>query len=192
MYTIVDGLARLMAPILPVTADELWRYLPGRREESVHLADFPQGVEALVDERLLDEWAQLIRIREEVNAAIEQKRQDKLFGNSLAARVTIRASGSAAMLLERYRAELPTIFIVSEVVLEPLEIPAGARDGAATTPAPDATVLVEVQRANGVRCDRCWRYVPAVSDEPAHIGICPRCGEARRAAGDAPPGRAES
>ena len=113
MFTIADGLARLMAPILPMTADELWRFLPGKREESVHLAVFPDRLEAFADADLGARWSELIAIRDQVNVALEAQRKDKVIGNSLAAKVTLEASGPTRELLERYRGELPAIFIVA-------------------------------------------------------------------------------
>jgi isoleucyl-tRNA synthetase len=177
LYLIVDGLSRLLAPIVPVTADELWRALPGSREASVHLADFPKGLERLLDEALVERWSRLIAIRNEVNAAIEIQRKAKVIGNSLAARVAIRATGETAALLERYRKDLPTVFIVSDVELQ------GPDSGAGATPAGELTVTVT--RAAGVKCERCWRIVPVVSHEPGQEGICDRCvaAVAARAAG---------
>jgi isoleucyl-tRNA synthetase len=159
---IADGLSRWLAPILPVTADELWRHLPGPRPaESVHLTEFP-AYQPFLDENVLARWERLLRVRESVNAALEQKRQDKTIGNSLAARVRLSASGDDARLLEHYRADLPMLFIVSQVDLH-------------TGPASGPTHLdIEVTRADGERCDRCWRYVPVRSGE----GLCERCQEA--------------
>ena len=165
MYLLCDGLTRLLAPILPVTADDLWQHLPGPRAASVHLEDFP-AVAALADRPLLDTWDRLLAVRETVNAALEQKRKDKAIGNSLGAVVTLTASGPVASLLERHRAYLPMLFIVSEVRLT-----AGPDDG------PDR-LDVEVARASGVKCERCWRYVPRVRTEPDWAGICDRCVEA--------------
>jgi isoleucyl-tRNA synthetase len=162
MYVIVDGLARLIAPILPILADEVWRHLPGGREPSVHLATFPGDLEALVDESLLSRWADLLAVREEVNKAIEGARQQKIIGNALAAHVTIRAGGDRAVLLERYLDDLPMLFISSDVTLQTMDDP-------------DSRIEVEVSRARGVKCARCWRYVPAVSDEPEWLGLCDRC-----------------
>ena len=85
-----DGLARLLAPILSFTADELWRYLPGAREESVHLALFPRRqaeLEPLRDPALLALWERLIEIRDQVLAQIEPLRKDKQIGSSLQAKV---------------------------------------------------------------------------------------------------------
>ena len=182
LYLIADGLARLMAPVLPVSADELWMHLPGRRDPSVHLALFPSGLEALVDEALVARWTRLLKIRDEVNAEIEKLRQQKVVGTSLAAKVGIRATGAVADLLECYRDELPTLFITSQVSLERVADPgradAGSTGGARYAEGDGGAADIVVSRADGVRCDRCWRYVPAVSSEPARRGVCDRCMDA--------------
>ena len=152
MYLICDGLARLLAPILPVTADDLWRHLPGQRSASVHLEELPDVDDVDGSPTLLDTWERLLEVRETVNAALEEKRKDKVIGNSLGARVTITATGPIGALLERHRADLPMLFIVSDVDLH-----VGAADGA-------DEVRVEVEKAPGVKCERCWRYVPTVAD----------------------------
>src|SRR5678816_3509059 len=98
MYEMADGLARLLAPILPVTADELWKHLPGPREEAVHIATFPAGVEAFVETTVDGRWTRLREIRDEVNRALETARQAKIIGTSLAAHVTLTA-GDVPMIL---------------------------------------------------------------------------------------------
>jgi isoleucyl-tRNA synthetase len=165
MYLMADGLARLMAPIVPFTADELWRHLPGRRTESVHQEVFPT-VGHLIDRELLDRWARLLAVRDEVNASLEEQRKKKVIGNSLSAKVRLTAQGAVGTLLERYRRQLPMLFIVSDVALD--VGPADAVD----------SVRVEVERASGVKCERCWRYVEAVTSEPDRAGICDRCVDA--------------
>jgi isoleucyl-tRNA synthetase len=165
MFQICDGLARLLAPVLPVTADDLWRFLPGRRSAAVHLEDFPR-VGAWLDTDLLGTWERLLEVRENVNAALEQQRQDKVLAKSLEARVVVTASGPVASLLEEHQALLPTLFIVSDVALH-----LGANDG------PDQ-VHVAIERAPGVKCARCWRFVPTVGTEPEWAGICDRCVDA--------------
>jgi isoleucyl-tRNA synthetase len=159
MFIMADGLARLLAPILPVTADELWRQLGGR-EESVHLAEFPTDTESLVDAALVERWERLIGVRDEVNRALENARQAKVIGTSLAAHVTVSAGGGIGDLLRRYEADLPMLFIVSQVSLQ-----GSAADG----------VAVAVTRADGTKCERCWRVVPDVSREPDSKGLCSRC-----------------
>ena len=181
IYTITDGLARLLAPILPVTTDDLWRFLPGAREDSVHLADLPADCEALVDRDLLARWQRLLALRDAVNVELERLRQQKTVGTSLEAGVLVRANGSTAELAERYAADLATLFITSDVAVAPdpdlpLDADAATAAGARFTE-PGGAAIIEAQRAGGVRCDRCWRYVPSVSHgDPA--GLCTRCVDA--------------
>jgi isoleucyl-tRNA synthetase len=162
MYLICDGLARLLAPILPVTADDLWRYLPGSRAESVHLEAF-QPVDGFTDRQVADAWERLLDVRSMVTAALEEKRKDKVIGTSLGARVVLTASGSVARLLDAHRDDLAMLFIVSD-----LELRLGSPEG------PDS-VAVEVEKAPGTKCERCWRIVPSTSTSPEWAGLCPRC-----------------
>ncbi|HSL22147.1 MAG TPA: isoleucine--tRNA ligase [Vicinamibacterales bacterium] len=162
LYRIADGLARLIAPILPVTCEELWQHLPGTREESVHLALFPSDLEAMQHPELAATWQRLIQVRDQVNVALEGGRQEKTIGNSLGARVRVRAGGSTGRLLAERRADLPMLFIVSEV-----EVAHSSSDD----------IEVQVEKATGTKCPRCWRVVPALV--PAADGeICGRCAEA--------------
>jgi isoleucyl-tRNA synthetase len=162
MYLICEGLAKLLAPILPVTADTLWLHLPGRRSASVHLEAFPDVV-PLIDRDLMGIWDRLLAVREQVNAALEEKRKEKVIGTALGARVVISAAGPIATALEQHLALLPMLFIVSDVALN-----VGSPEGA-------DQVHVEVERAPGVKCERCWRFVPSVRTEPQWAGICDRC-----------------
>ena len=181
MYILVDGLTRLLAPLLPVTADELWRHLPGRRADSVHLVDFPAGTEALADPDLQERWRRLRGVRDTVNVKLEQLRQQKVVGTSLEARVVLHAGGETAALLEHYAAELPTLFITSEAeVVSGAAVAAGA-DAAAGDDVwtePGGSVAVEVTPARGVKCSRCWRYVPALASGGPGGEVCERCEEA--------------
>jgi isoleucyl-tRNA synthetase len=165
LYLIADGLTRLLAPVLPMTTDELWRHLPGEREASVHLAAFPAGVDAFEDAALAAGWERLLRVRDEVNRALEGARQEKLIGNALGARVRLTARGGTASLLEQYRADLPMLLIVSQVDLQ-----AAAGDG------PELDVRVD--KADGQKCPRCWRVVTTTSDAPETAGLCARCAAA--------------
>ena len=168
MYVICDGLARLLAPILPVTADDLWRYLPGEGSQSIHLEDFPDPAR-LVNSDLIGVWERLLAVRETVNAALEEKRKEKLIGNSLGARVVITARGPVTTLLDSHRQHLPMLFNVSDVGLH-----VGETDGL-------DDVQVVVEKAPGVKCVRCWRFVPSVRTEPEWAGICDRCHDALNA-----------
>ena len=173
-----DGLARLLAPILPITIEDLWSHLPGPRPESVHLADFPEGCDELVDRDLLDRWSRLRELRDVVNVELEGLRQAKVVGTSLEAVVAVRANGATAALIEQYASELPTLFITSYASVEtdaalPVDPEQAASAGAQFTE-PDGAAVIAARRAEGIKCDRCWRYVPEVTDaDPA--GICERC-----------------
>jgi isoleucyl-tRNA synthetase len=126
MYRINFALVRLLAPLLAFTTEEVWSYMnkPAGEPNSVHLAHFPEvgevtaglPAEALARQA---EWLQLMDVRREVLSALEQARQKKEIGSGLEAKVTLSANGSVAPLLERYRRDLPDLFIVSQVVLAP-------------------------------------------------------------------------
>jgi isoleucyl-tRNA synthetase len=158
MFIMADGLARLLAPILSFTADEIWRFLPGKREASVHLALFPQKPEldALHESALVARWERLIKARERVLAEIEPLRKDRQIGSSLQAKVVLSADGDEMAFLSEHATQLPMLFIVSDV-----ELRRGKAEG----------LHVAVERAPGMKCERCWRYVPKVCSE----GICERC-----------------
>ena len=177
IFTIADGLTRLLAPLLPVTADELWRHLPGEREDSVHLADFPSDTQPFVDRELLSRWARLLEIREAVNVELERLRKQKTIGTSLSAGVALRASGVTAALLGRYRELLPMLFITSEVVVSNDGTSAPATADAAVWSETDGAVAIQVHPASGEKCLRCWRYVQTVSGEEdaGMTGLCQRC-----------------
>ena len=126
MYIIADGLARLLAPILPMTTDELWRHLPGTARRVVHLAEFPAGGRQAARRRPgRDGGTRLMRIRDEVNRALEAERKDKTIGNSLGGeRYVCGRAATTAALLEQYREELPMLLIVSQVDAGHVDSPA--------------------------------------------------------------------
>ena len=179
LFAVADGLTRLMAPILSFTADELWRFLPGMREESVHLAVFPSSEDllTLVEAELTARWDRLVAVRERVLAEIEPLRKEKRIGSSLQAKVVLAVPASELALLQRHLRDLPMLFIVSEVELRPsTRDQPSARSG--EPPSTLDVMEITIERAAGVKCERCWRYVSSVSSDPAWAGICERCQEA--------------
>jgi isoleucyl-tRNA synthetase len=164
-YVIADGLTRLLAPILSMTADEIWMNLPGTREESVHLAEFPRGVEIWRDQDLETRWTQLRELRAAVNGQLELARVAKTIGSSLEANVTLRVPAGhplTATLRDRL-ADLPMLFIVSSVAI-------------ATGQGNEITV--EVAHAPGDKCPRCWRFVTERVPGGELEGLCLRCADA--------------
>jgi len=172
MYVMADGLTRLLAPILTFTADEIWRHLPGPRDAAVHMALFPAAAELAAWENpdLLVTWAALIALRERVLAEIEPLRKDKQIGSSLQAKVILGVTKAELARLQPHATQLPMLFIVSDVELRPA--PPDVESHAEAQP------RIEIARAGGTKCERCWRYVPAVSAEPEWAGLCSRCQDA--------------
>lgn len=168
LYEILDALARLMAPILSFTADEVWKNLPRRAGglQSVHLASFPEVRREFLDEKLAEEWEQIWEVRAVVTKALEEARQEKQIGLSLDAHVDLYAPEKIFGLLGRYEADLRSIFIVSSVSLLPSETQ-GRKD-----------LFAVVSRAKGKKCERCWNYDVQVGQIKDHPTICPRCFDA--------------
>jgi len=174
LLEILVALTKLMAPVLSFTADEIWRMLPEavRKEASVHLSSFP--VADLTDIKwsnppLAQRWGHLLRVRISVQAALEEKRRDKVIGSSLEAKVVIEGSSGLRALLKDYESELPALFICSQVELR-LESTAKTLEDH----------RVSVTKADGKKCERCWNYRPAVGTFKEHPTLCDRCVEAIR------------
>ena len=164
LYRIADALARLLAPILVFTADEIWENLPAGAQErkvSVHLATFPDALEEADNERFAN-WERLFEIREDVLRALEEARIAKHIGSSLEARVEISAAGATYDLLEHYRAELRYLFIVSQV--DVLRAESGANQ-----------VAIKILAAEGDKCERCWNYSAHVGESAKYPSVCERC-----------------
>jgi isoleucyl-tRNA synthetase len=161
LYLVADGLTRLIAPVLSFTADEVWRQLPGAREESVHMAVFKAAAPGWHDAGLEDRWGRLLDVRKRVNEALEVARRDKVVGAPLTAHVDLAAGGAVFDLLTRYEADLPMLLIVSSATV------ARGDDSDA--------VAVRVSRAAGEKCPRCWRFVTDQVREGDLAGLCGRC-----------------
>ena len=166
LYQILVDMTKLLAPILVHTAEEVWSHTPHVKEESVHLADMPEVVE--VDRKLLDKWNTLMDLRDDVNRALEQARNEKVIGKSLEAKVVIgnNESFKAAEFLQEFN-DLQQLFIVSQVeVVDSVENGETYKYGD-----------IRIEHAEGEKCERCWNY----SDELGSVGeldhLCPRCQE---------------
>ncbi|MBI2354148.1 MAG: isoleucine--tRNA ligase [Deltaproteobacteria bacterium] len=169
MYRILDTLLRLIAPVLSFTADEAWGYLPGEREASVHLAQFPALQPELKDEQLVERWERIMRVRAEISKALEQARVQKVIGHSLDAGVTIVAPPELLAFLRGYRDELQGILIVSRVEL------AEEAPGELWSSDNIEGLGVLVTAAPGAKCERCWCYSEELGQDTSHPGICPKC-----------------
>jgi isoleucyl-tRNA synthetase len=160
---IADSLARMLAPLLVFTADEIWENLPddGDRPVFVHMSLLPECADETED-NLRSNWARLFEIRDDVLQALEEARIAKQIGSSLDARVEISAAGESYDLLAQYREELRYIFIVSQVEVVRSE------EGA-------SGVVVKVLPAKGKKCERCWNYSTHVGESARYPNVCERC-----------------
>ncbi len=160
LFLILDTMTKLFAPILAFTCDEIWLAMPHRE------GDDPRNVllnemnkpftQYALDEDAMAAWSGLIDVRDAVNAALEQARSEKKIGKSLEAKATIpsgRIAGSRLADLD----ELVDLLIVSQAEVSP-----------------DVT-NIQVEPAEGRKCERCWKVLPTVGSDPKHPTLCPRC-----------------
>ena len=165
LYDILVSLVTMLAPVLSFTAEEAWRYMPDKGTESIFLTDharhrvFPE-----TDASVYQDYGRLRLIRDEVNKAIEVQRANKTIGSSLETMVVIEAGKEDHVLLEKYKNTLTELFIVSQVELKQ-----------------GTDVLnVQIQKAHGQKCERCWNYSVSVGQDAQHPTLCARCVEAVR------------
>jgi isoleucyl-tRNA synthetase len=163
LHRLALDLPRLMAPVLPLTADEVWAHVPGA-SGTVHTRVFPEREAA--DEALLARWQRLLEVRALVTKALEDARAARLIASSLEARVELRGRAADLLPLREHEAKgtvfpgnLANLFIVSKVSLEEQ----------------DAPLAVAVARAEGAKCERCWTYSEKVGRLAVHPGVCERC-----------------
>jgi isoleucyl-tRNA synthetase len=188
MHRILSVMTRLMAPVLSFTAEEIWTFMPGKpgnKEESVFLSAFPVVDERFVDEGLESKWAALISLRDEVNKAIEIKRQERVLGNSLEANVVLFVDGGGRLqgLLNDYSEFLTTLFIVSRAETRTGATPEGAYkgevsfggDAGVSAQLQQEAVFILVERAPGKKCERCWNWSEAVGTFGDAPELCGRC-----------------
>ena len=163
LYRINDALVRLLAPILSFTTEEVWKEMG--RSGTVHTAYFPEsaelsaGIGAEQRERVAN-WTRLMEVRESVLKSLDTARQEKIIGAPLEARVLLSADASLHPLLHQYRADLPGLFIVSAV-----ELSAQSEPG----------VTAKIERASGVKCERCWKFTSDTGSDAGFPTVCAPC-----------------
>ena len=173
MYTVLNGLTRLLAPLLAFTCEEIWQAMPhgsADNKESVYLNDMPAYCEMYCNAELAARWDRQFALRDDVMKALEGARAAKLIGKSLDAKVTVYTEDAdVAALLNSFAADLATIYIVSEAKV----VVGKAPEGAFTETASGIGVLVEL--ADGDKCDRCWAH--STEGEHTEDGgfICAKC-----------------
>ena len=166
LYLILDTMTRIMAPILCFTCDEIWQAMPHREGDdprNVLFNDMHQPfAEYALDAASMERWAAIEALRDKVNAALETARAEKKIGKSLEAAVTLTVPEAEGWLADT--PNLADLLIVSQ---------AAVKTGGETA--------VEVAKAQGCKCERCWKVLPAVGSDAEHPALCPRCALAVKA-----------
>ncbi len=177
LYILLDSLTRIMAPILPFTAEELWTFFPQNSEKtdhskSVHLEMAPAADEKWENNELALVWENILQIRSEVTKALEEARVAKLIGHPLDALVSICIDDDKYFsVLDKYLSILNRLFIVSKVVLtkefdSDVEIYESSEiEG----------LKIAVKHALGEKCERCWIHDESVGSFSDHPSLCQRC-----------------
>ncbi|MCU9593161.1 isoleucine--tRNA ligase [Caldibacillus thermolactis] len=171
IYECLVALTKMLSPILPHTADEIWGYIPGVEEESVQLTDIPEYKEIPKAVELEEKWTKFMELRDEVLKALEEARNAKIIGKSLTAKVTLYVREHIKPLLDSIDENIGQIFIVSDFEV------AGSYEEA-----PDEALKLEhaaivVTKAEGETCERCWVVTPDVGKNDKHPTLCPRCAD---------------
>ncbi|MDK9707675.1 MAG: isoleucine--tRNA ligase [Desulforhopalus sp.] len=177
LYDILDGMLRLMSPILCFTAAEAWNVLKGIGEngpllQEIHFAEFAPAKSIDCDEQMMEKWAKLIKIRSEITKALEIARRDKVIGHSLEAEVLIAAEGEMVGFLSGHWDLIKEISIISELAMAQKDSPVtGIQFASDEIPG----MVIQVHPARGEKCERCWIRSTTVGTVTAHPAICERC-----------------
>ena len=162
LWLILDTMTRIFAPILAFTCDEIWQAMPhcdGDDPRNVLLNEMNRPfTEYALDEDVMAAWDKLVKVRDTVNGALETARNEKKIGKSLEAKVELTVPAELAGQKFMDTDELADLLIVSQV-----NVTTG-----------DA-VSVQVEPAQGAKCERCWKILPSVGKDGEHPGLCARC-----------------
>jgi isoleucyl-tRNA synthetase len=172
MFHILEALTRWISPILSFTADELWEYLPGERNESVMLNTWYEGLTPLAEntEFSLAFWKQLFAVRDAVSKELEVLRNNGKIKGGLTAKVALYADDDLFNQLGKIGNELKFVLITSEVSLHPMS---EKSVDAVTTDI--AGLALAVRASENARCDRCWHQTEEVGQDETHPELCGRC-----------------
>jgi isoleucyl-tRNA synthetase len=172
MFIILRAMMQILAPILTFTAEEVWAALPSwkGKEASVHMTQFPEVNTKYVNAELGERWKVMIDAKAEIAKAVEQARKEKIIGHSLDARISIAAPGKMHNLFKEYLEDLRALLIVSQLQLvdeKEISNPYKSEEIKGLT--------VGVEKARGVKCERCWIYSESVGADAQHPTVCDRC-----------------
>jgi isoleucyl-tRNA synthetase len=173
LFHIAEALVRWMAPIMSFTADEIWAFLPGKRTQYVFTEEWYDGLFGLAAGEGMNDafWADLLKVRGEVNKVLEQARADKHIGGSLEAAVTLYADSDLAARLNSLQDELRFVLLTSSASVAPFaDAPADAQQSELLK-----GLKIAFSKADGEKCPRCWHYTTDVGQVAEHAELCGRC-----------------
>ncbi|QCI10714.1 isoleucine--tRNA ligase [Pseudomonas putida] len=172
LYHISEALVRWIAPILAFTADEIWQYLPGERNESVMLNGWYQGLTELPEGTELDRayWDRVMAVKAAVNKELENQRSAKVIGGNLQAEVTLFAEQGLSADLAKLGDELRFVLITSAASVVPF-----AQAPAEAVATEVEGLKLQVVKSGYAKCGRCWHFRADVGSHPEHPEICSRC-----------------
>ena len=176
MYRLLDGLLRLMAPVLCFTAAEAWEHLHGLGDKdpldrSVFFATFPAVDDIVADAAFDERWSRLLSLRSAITRVLETARRDKLIGLSLDAEVVLQVNTDWQAFLAESLPLLQELCIVSNLRLQA----AGDEDLVFTGTEGLDGVAIAVGPAPGDKCERCWTFSTSVGADADHPTLCARC-----------------
>lgn len=162
-------ITKLLTPIIPHTAEEIWSYLECEAEDFVQLADLPEAEIFPDQDAILEQWEEFMALRTKAQKALEEARNEKIIGKSLEAHLTIYVSEPVSALLTSLDSDLAQLLIVSQLTITEEAAPAHALvlDG----------VAFVVEHASGQVCERCRRIDETVKDRPYHAFVCDHCAD---------------
>ena len=162
IWKILDGMVRIIAPLLAFTADEIWSYLPHLENDNAENILFNEikKADTEFDIDLEKKWEKILELRDTVLKSLEAARAEKIIGKPLEAKVNLLCDDENYSFAKSVSDVLPQVFIVSEVVVEK-----SAEQG----------VTAAVSRATGESCERCWIYSENVGKNSEHPTLCERC-----------------
>jgi isoleucyl-tRNA synthetase len=183
LYRIASDLLRLMAPILSFTSEEAWLHLNNaspEQDQSIFLTEFPKASDVVLGPDLSDEWEMLWKVRSEVTKALELARKERFIGLALDAKVSICPSEDVRDFVARNRDILKTLAIVSQLeTRDTIE----NKDGLVWRSEDMPGLTVQVTRALGEKCARCWTWSEDIGNDPVWTDVCGRCAGVLRALG---------
>ncbi len=174
LFEIVTVMSRLMAPILAFTSEEIWQHLPNftGKTESIHLARFPKADPAAINEALSGRWENFKELRADILKSLEEARQGKIIGNSLEAKIIFTAADEPLHLLESFGDQLSDLLQVSQIEWSE-DISPQAKPSSLFP-----SLFIEIRRADGNKCERCWKWRGDIGRNATHPTICHSCIEA--------------